>query len=310
MSDNPKKVGSVLVVGGGIAGMQAALDCANSGFKVYLLEQQPAIGGNMARLDKTFPTNDCAMCMLSPKLVETGRHLNIEIISYADLKKLEGQAGNFTATINKRARFVDLEKCTGCGDCINYCMARNKISIPPPVSVRDKTAPEVVAKVDAIVTKFDDPAGMVIGALQDVQNEFGYLRQDAMMYLSERSGISLSRLYAMARFYGALSLKPRGRFIIRVCLGTACHLKGGGNIAKAITRELGIENGETTRDMMFTLERVHCLGACALAPVVTVNEKYYGNMTTRKIMAILEQYQTSAESIASTESDPREEAVA
>ena len=82
--------------GGGIAGMQASLDCANAGFKVYLLEQDPAIGGNMARLDKTFPTNDCAMCMISPKLVETGRHLNIEIISYADLKKVEGEAGDFT----------------------------------------------------------------------------------------------------------------------------------------------------------------------------------------------------------------------
>ncbi len=115
------KVGSVLVVGGGIAGMQAALDCANSGFKVYLLESEPAIGGNMARLDKTFPTNDCAMCMLSPKLVETGRHLSIEIIAYADLKKLEGRPGNFTATVNKRARFVDEEKCNGCGDCEQVC---------------------------------------------------------------------------------------------------------------------------------------------------------------------------------------------
>ena len=121
MSNDTKKVGSVLVVGGGIAGMQAALDCANSGFKVYLLEHEPAIGGHMARLDKTFPTNDCAMCMLSPKLVETGRHLNIEIISYADLEKVEGEAGNFTVTINKRARFVDEEKCTGCGDCEQVC---------------------------------------------------------------------------------------------------------------------------------------------------------------------------------------------
>ncbi|MBT4484687.1 MAG: FAD-dependent oxidoreductase, partial [Candidatus Latescibacteria bacterium] len=101
--------GSVLVVGAGIAGMQSALDCANAGFKVYLLEEQPSIGGNMARLDKTFPTNDCAMCMISPKLVETGRHLNIDIISYADLLNLEGDAGNFTATIGKRARFVDEE---------------------------------------------------------------------------------------------------------------------------------------------------------------------------------------------------------
>ncbi len=125
--NNKNKVGSVLVVGGGIAGMQAALDCANAGFKVYLLEEQPSIGGNMARLDKTFPTNDCAMCMISPKLVEVGRHLNIEIISYADLKKVEGEAGNFTVTVNKRARYVDEEKCNGCGDCEREC----------PVSIKD-----------------------------------------------------------------------------------------------------------------------------------------------------------------------------
>ena len=84
------------MVGAGIAGMQAALDCANSGFKVYLLEEKAAIGGNMARLDKTFPTNDCAMCMISPKLVETGRHLNIEIISYADPEK-KSKAGRATS---------------------------------------------------------------------------------------------------------------------------------------------------------------------------------------------------------------------
>ena len=122
-----QKIGAVLVVGGGIAGMQAALDCANAGLKVYLLEEQPHIGGNMARLDKTFPTNDCAMCMLSPKLVEIGRHLNVEIISYADMQKLEGQAGNFTVTINKRPRYVDEDKCTGCGDCEAVC----------PVDIKD-----------------------------------------------------------------------------------------------------------------------------------------------------------------------------
>ena len=114
-------IGSVLVVGAGIAGMQAALDSANAGFKVYLVEQQPAIGGNMARLDKTFPTNDCAMCMISPKLVEVGRHLNIEIISHADLKNVEGQVGNFTITVNKRTRYVDETKCNGCGDCEPVC---------------------------------------------------------------------------------------------------------------------------------------------------------------------------------------------
>jgi NADH:ubiquinone oxidoreductase subunit E/NAD-dependent dihydropyrimidine dehydrogenase PreA subunit len=297
MSDNGKKVGSVLVVGGGVAGMQAALDCANSGFKVYLLEKEPAIGGNMARLDKTFPTNDCAMCMISPKLVETGRHPNIEIISYSDLKRVQGEVGNFTVTVNRRSRYVDEEKCTGCGDCITNCMSRNKITVPYPFSVRDKTSPEVIETVDAIVAKYkDDPAGMVIGALQDVQNKFNYLRQDVMMYLSEKSEVPLSRLYAVARFYGAFSLEPRGENIIKVCLGTACHLKGGENIVSAITRKLGIDDGETTDDGMFTLERVHCLGACALAPIVTVNDKYYGEMSISRMMDVIDEQCKSSDS--------------
>ena len=310
MSENGKKVGSVLVVGGGVAGMQAALDCANSGFKVYLLEKEPAIGGNMARLDKTFPTNDCAMCMISPKLVETGRHRNIEIISYSDLKRVQGEVGNFTVTVNRRSRYVDEEKCTGCGDCITNCMSRYKITLPSTFSVREKTPPEVIETVDAIVAKYaDDPAGMVIGALQDIQNTYNYLRQDAMMYLSEKSGVSLSRLYAVARFYGAFSLTPRGKNIIKVCLGTACHLKGGENLVNAITRKLGVEDGETTGDGMFTMERVHCLGACALAPIVTVNDKYYGNMSISKMMDVIEEYNESSDSAEGVQTPSQEEAL-
>lgn len=116
-----KKVGSVLVVGGGIAGIQSSLDLASSGYKVYLLEDSPAIGGTMAQLDKTFPTNDCAMCVISPKLVECGRHLNIDLLTNAELLQLEGEAGNFKARIYQRPRFVSLDKCTGCGECAEVC---------------------------------------------------------------------------------------------------------------------------------------------------------------------------------------------
>src|SRR6056297_2006043 len=133
---NNKQIGSILVVGGGIAGMQAALDSAELGLKVYLLEKEPSIGGNMAKLDKTFPTNDCAMCMISPKLVETGRHLNIEIISYAELEKLEGEAGNFTVTINKKARYVDEDKCNGCGECELECPVHRKDNFNGELSER------------------------------------------------------------------------------------------------------------------------------------------------------------------------------
>jgi len=115
------KVGAVVVVGGGIAGMQAALDVADSGFKVYLVEKNPSIGGNMAQLDKTFPTNDCSTCMISPKLIEVAKHPNIEIISYAQLLDVSGQPGIFQIKIKKKARFVDPEKCLGCGICASKC---------------------------------------------------------------------------------------------------------------------------------------------------------------------------------------------
>jgi len=109
------------VIGGGIAGIQASLDLAETGQKVYLLESSPAIGGTMPQLDKTFPTNDCSMCILSPKIVECGRHLNIETITWSDLEGITGTAGNYTALIRKRARYVDVEKCTGCGECAETC---------------------------------------------------------------------------------------------------------------------------------------------------------------------------------------------
>lgn len=115
------KIGSALVVGGGIAGVQAALDLANSGVRVYLLERSPAIGGKMAQLDKTFPTNDCAMCIISPKLVEAGRHLNIDIITNAELVGLEGEAGHFRAFIKRHPRYVAMDRCTSCNDCAEIC---------------------------------------------------------------------------------------------------------------------------------------------------------------------------------------------
>jgi len=116
-----EKVGAVLVVGGGIAGIQASLDLADSGFKVYLLDESTSIGGTMAQLDKTFPTNDCSMCILAPKLVTAGRHPNIQLITHSELKEVKGKVGNFEATILKRPRLVNMEKCTGCGICAQNC---------------------------------------------------------------------------------------------------------------------------------------------------------------------------------------------
>ena len=114
-------VGAVLVVGGGVAGMQSALDLADSGFKVYLAEKESSIGGTMAQLDKTFPSNDCAMCILAPRLVSVGRHLNIEILPNTDVVALHGEAGNFQAELRRRATYIDPNRCTGCGECVLAC---------------------------------------------------------------------------------------------------------------------------------------------------------------------------------------------
>ncbi|MEW6486390.1 MAG: FAD-dependent oxidoreductase [Thermodesulfobacteriota bacterium] len=121
MASGNGPTGAVLVVGGGIAGIQASLDLAESGYKVYLAEKRSAIGGHMAQLDKTFPTNDCAMCTVSPKLVDAGRHLNIEILTGAEVLSLDGEAGDFQVTLRRHPRYIDPKKCTACGDCEKVC---------------------------------------------------------------------------------------------------------------------------------------------------------------------------------------------
>ncbi|MEE4242901.1 MAG: CoB--CoM heterodisulfide reductase iron-sulfur subunit A family protein, partial [Desulfopila sp.] len=121
MLNEPIKVGSVMIVGGGITGMQAALDLADAGYFVYLVEKSGAIGGAMAQLDKTFPTNDCSMCILAPKMVECGRHLNIKILTLSEVTRIIGTAGNFRVTVQEKPRYVDVDRCIACGICTEKC---------------------------------------------------------------------------------------------------------------------------------------------------------------------------------------------
>ncbi len=118
---NTDKIGAILTIGGGIGGVQAALDLAESGYKVYLLEEKPCIGGVMAQLDKTFPTNDCSACIFSPKIQTLAQNPNIEILAYSRIESIQGDEGEFTVTVRKRARYVDESKCTSCGTCAQKC---------------------------------------------------------------------------------------------------------------------------------------------------------------------------------------------
>jgi heterodisulfide reductase subunit A len=128
MTAADRSFGDVLVVGGGMSGIQAALDLATSGYKVFLVEKDPSIGGKMAQLDKTFPTNDCSMCIESPKFIECDRHPNIEILTYTEVDTVEGEAGDFEVTLTRKPRYVREDVCTGCGTCVEYC----PIHIPDP----------------------------------------------------------------------------------------------------------------------------------------------------------------------------------
>lgn len=151
--------------------------------------------------------------------------------------------------------------------------------------------PEIdLDQVDSIIEPYLGKKEMVIPVMQKVQEHFGYLPRPAVEQVSRRMHIPLSRLYGVATFYAQFKMKPRGRYIIRVCKGTACHIQGSPKISERIEDILGIESGETTDDLRFTLEEVACIGACALAPVIMINDDPHGRLSPDKIEKILDNY--------------------
>jgi heterodisulfide reductase subunit A len=125
MTDHVKP--ATLIIGAGIAGIQAALDIADAGYRVYLVEKEPSVGGRMSQLDKTFPTLDCSACILTPKMVDVGRHPNIELLTYSEIVDVTEESGGFWATIRKKPRYVDIDKCTGCGECAAACRLTGRV---------------------------------------------------------------------------------------------------------------------------------------------------------------------------------------
>ena len=145
-------------------------------------------------------------------------------------------------------------------------------------------------KVEAILKKYQHDKGMLIPILQDIQAEYNYLPQKTLRQTSEGLGVPLTRVYSVATFFKAFSLKPRGRHLINVCLGTACHVRGAPRVLEAAERALGVKAGETTEDLRYTLETVNCVGACALGPIVIIDGKYSGGMKIDKVKPLLESY--------------------
>ena len=147
-----------------------------------------------------------------------------------------------------------------------------------------------VAAVEAILEKYPEVRGNLIGILHEVQNHFHYLPEAELRYVSKRTGIPITQIYSIVNFYNRFSLTPKGRNEVCVCLGTACHVNGAEKVLNAIREKLHVDTGETTDDMRYTLEEVRCIGACSLAPAVVINEETYGQVTPRQVAKMLDKY--------------------
>ena len=163
-------------------------------------------------------------------------------------------------------------------------------------------APISLKEVNKVLSAYPNEKRYSLAILQDLQRRFGYVSRESLELVSQYLDIKLSALYSMATFYRALSLKPRGKHIIKVCDGTACHIRGSTLLLDALYRELGVKGGETTTDGLFTVETVNCVGACAIAPVMVVDEKYYSKVTPDQVENIIKTYRSkSKEAFSKTE---------
>ena len=285
-------IGAALVVGGGIGGMQAALDLAAAGIKVYLADRRSSIGGVMSQLDKTFPTNDCAMCTMAPRLVEIGRHRDIEILTLSEVERVQGHPGDFTVTVKRQPSFVDEARCTGCGTCVSNCPTRNHVQ--PFESSRVELESSYRETVGNILARHKRQQGPLMPILQEVNAAFNYFPQSVLQYISQETGYPLSHIYRIATFYSAFSVVPRGRYVINVCMGTTCYVRGSQRLMEKVSDLLAIQPDQTTPDMKFTLKSVRCIGCCGLAPAIMVGGEFYGKLTRKDLPGIVQKYREAA----------------
>ena len=168
-----------------------------------------------------------------------------------------------------------------------------RVSQPESILEEDELTdlePAVEETLVSILEECKGIRGPLIPVLQRLNSSYKYLSEPALRFVADKLEAPLSEVYRIATFYNAFSLKPRGKYVINICTGTACHVKGAAGIVSVFERELGIETGNTTRDMLFSLEAVRCIGCCGLAPVLTVNEDVHGLMTTKKVPELIKMY--------------------
>ena len=160
------------------------------------------------------------------------------------------------------------------------------------------TEQEQAPKIAEIIGAYPADRRFALAAMQDMQHAFNYIPEEGLDRLAEHLGCAKAQLYSMATFYKALSLTPKGEHIIKICNGTACHLRGSMNLATELKRDLGIDPGETTEDGKFSVELVNCLGSCALAPVMVVDGNYHNKLRVEQVPGIVERYSAEGEEVS------------
>ncbi|MFA5514785.1 MAG: NADH-quinone oxidoreductase subunit NuoE [Desulfuromonadales bacterium] len=150
-----------------------------------------------------------------------------------------------------------------------------------------------LSAANQVIDKYLDMKGALMPVLQGIQDAYGYIPEPCVHLVAERLNVYSSQIFGVLTFYAQFHLEPRGKYIIRVCMGTACHVKGAGRIADTIEERLGIGNGETSPDLKFTIEHVACIGACGMAPVIMVNDGTYGSLTVQKLDDVIKKYKSA-----------------
>lgn len=213
------------------------------------------------------------------------------------MKDLTGQPGRLTATLEKRARFVDPAKCTGCGTCLEVCPIRYQVQLPPEEEAKARTAYAKAteeAAVTEIIDRHREEPGNLLPILLDINRHFNWLPRPALEHVAAELQMPLSEILRVASFYNAFSLVPRGKYVINVCMGTGCFVKGSPRLLEGLERRLGISHGQTTADLLFTLEVVRCIGCCALAPALRIADATFGRVTPGQLDKIIESYAKTA----------------